>query len=560
VAAVQVLPTLARLADSPRAGGIDEAAAAEWSARPIRVVELVHPRFFGDPGRAAEGLFFAAGVHDRSFPYLLTLYPGLAVTVLGLAGMTGVRIPRRPAWAAMALTGAVLGVGRHFPAFPWLHAHLPVLGMVRFPEKFLLLSALALAFAAALTWDRLLDPESAARRACAVPLAIGGAVCGLAAAWVVVARSAPNLVAAFVRSHAPPDLSPDGVTRGVAFLQAESLRVLLVAFALLLVLAWARWGRRQVGAVAVVGVALLAADLLTVDQGLVRTLPAAELVRPPELARRLAGHPGRLHVQPLPPVSLAIRPGEDPELAHLRWQLASLQPYSGNLWNLSHALHSDYDLMLTHWGRRAMDAAATARRVAQGEENVLAAWNVGATVRFVARPGTVAAAPAEMGVLARRVRPLGAFRGVREVTFHPRFGAASEAVRGQAFEVAARDHWVGRPPAAAADATAAHVRSLGGTGARWTIDYSAADGGGLLVAAMTYDRGWRAQVGGGQVELFPTALGQIGAVLPAGDHRLELAYRDPLLRPAAALSALGVALLAVPWAMARVRPRPGGGA
>src|SRR6185312_4207820 len=56
-AAVQLVPTLARLADSPRKS-LPAAQANLWSLPPARLVEIVFPRFFGDPTRDLEGRFF----------------------------------------------------------------------------------------------------------------------------------------------------------------------------------------------------------------------------------------------------------------------------------------------------------------------------------------------------------------------------------------------------------------------------------------------------------------------------------------------------------------------
>src|SRR6185436_3682961 len=75
-AAVQLAPTLARLADSPRKS-LPAAQANLWSLPPARLIEVVFPRFFGDPTRDLEGRFFGWRLNDLSHPYLESLYPGL---------------------------------------------------------------------------------------------------------------------------------------------------------------------------------------------------------------------------------------------------------------------------------------------------------------------------------------------------------------------------------------------------------------------------------------------------------------------------------------------------
>ena len=106
LAAVQWLPAAVRFAGSPRAGGLVSGRATVWSAPPARLVELVFPRFFGDPMRDFEGLFFGWNLHDRDFPYVASLYPGLLLTVLAIAP-----------WRAGRSRGAVPG-GSAFAAAP----------------------------------------------------------------------------------------------------------------------------------------------------------------------------------------------------------------------------------------------------------------------------------------------------------------------------------------------------------------------------------------------------------------------------------------------------------
>ena len=51
LAAVQVVPTFLRARDSARAAGLGERESAVWSTQPIRLVETVFPRLYGDPTR-----------------------------------------------------------------------------------------------------------------------------------------------------------------------------------------------------------------------------------------------------------------------------------------------------------------------------------------------------------------------------------------------------------------------------------------------------------------------------------------------------------------------------
>jgi hypothetical protein len=134
------------------------------------------------------------------------------------------------------------------------------------------------------------------------------------------------------------------------------------------------------------------------------------------------------------------------------------------------------------------------------------------------------------------------FRGVPAVAFHATPAAAVAALAGQGYDVARRDHWIGEAPAGG-PRSAARVLAAAESGHRVEVDYAAPPGGGLLVAAITFDPGWRGRAGGRAVPLHPTALGQVGAVLPPGEGRLVLEYRDRWLPLGAAVSAVGLTAL-----------------
>lgn len=577
LAAVQVVPAAARVAESPRAGGLGAAAAGQWSAPPVRLAELVLPRVTGDPSRAAEGLWFGVGIHDRDVPYVAALYPGLLVSVLGLAGLFA-GVPRRWAWAVLAVAGVALGLGRHLPLLGTLlgplHARLPFLDSIRYPEKFLLLLvALALPFAAALAWQRLSGTESAAglRRA-AVALAVAAALAGgaLAAATVL----APEAAAARVRRHVPPQLTDFGVARGVDYLRGQALRSAAVALAVAGLAALA--GRHR--AIALLAPLLLAADLVATHGGVVRTVPAAELTRPPPLAGEIAAAGGRrlfsdtlfVHERAV------VVPDDEPQLAGLRDQVANLAPYSATLWGLGYALDDDYELMRSRWAEHAVAVATEARRRPDGLAAVLAGWSVDAAIltRPLAERVPELAAGRPSPAVARAPVPgrLPRFRGVPAVRFVPDAAAARTALARQGWRVGERDVWIageGAPPAATGGGTggeggdeageeaggAARVLAARAGGRRIVLDAAAPPGGGWLVAAVTFDRGWRATAGGRGLPLWPTALGQIGTRVPAGRHRVELVYRDRRLPWGVAGSAAGLLALAALAAWPRLRHR-----
>ncbi|MEA2692272.1 MAG: hypothetical protein QOJ16_1659 [Acidobacteriota bacterium] len=565
LALVQLLPTLGRLADSPRSGGLPPAQATTWSAPPERLIELVFPRFYGDPARDQENLYFGWHLHDRDYPYVLSIYPGLLLAVLGLSALLQWPIPRRAGLALAALLGAGLAIGRHNPLYEALRRAVPALGLLRFPEKFVILAVAALVFAGALGWQRLLDEREAGRRESAdFPLALALVFLALATALTALLYARPALAPWIVRAHGSPHPTAASVARGVAFLRAEGFWEIgtAAAVALLLGLCRAAWPPRRVLAAA--AVALLAADLWHYGQGLIRTLPVAAYERPPAAAAPLLPPRNRIYVPPMPPgqPELVLR-GGDPGLALVRTQLERLDPYSGALWGLSYAGNEDYDLMLTGWARLALVVLRSEEEKQPDlARRFLGAWNVGTIL--LRRPPAEWLAEAQGGAPPRPARAvpdpyvLPRYRFVARVNFHPSYASALAVSRQQAYAVDRNEHCVGpeRAPAIVDYPARPEILALADSGERLTLRYRSASTA-FFTFATTFDPGWHAAVDAAPVPAWATAACQIGVELPAGEHRLVLAYSDPWVGVGAALSL--AAILGWIAALVYLRRTAGGG-
>ena len=151
------------------------------------------------------------------------------------------------------------------------------------------------------------------------------------------------------------------------------------------------------------------------------------------------------------------------------------------------------------------------------------------------------------------------FRFVPRVSFHRTYAEALAAARGLAWKVAGDEHCVGRPARTLTYTRPPQPLELADEGGRIRLGYRAAEGA-FLVAAVTYDEGWRARLeNGSPLAVHPTAASQLGVELPAGEHRLLLEYREPLLGAGAAvtLAALagGIAIFCWPFCWPFGRPR-----
>jgi hypothetical protein len=125
---------------------------------------------------------------------------------------------------------------------------------------------------------------------------------------------------------------------------------------------------------------------------------------------------------------------------------------------------------------------------------------------------------------------------------------------------------LGVDPLREALATAADAAAVGISGGRASrgevvrsergrVDVRA-EGPGVLVAAVAWDRGWTARVDGREAAIVRVNHAEMGIPLAAGRHRVELRHAAHGLRAGLALCALGAAGLAGAFALARAHRRP----
>jgi len=553
LAAVQLLPTQGRLADSPRSGGLAAGEASVWSMPPARFVEVVFPRFFGDPSREAEGLYLGWSLNDRNYPYVASLYPGLLLAILGSCALLLWRIPRRVAWALVFAGGTFLALGRHNPLFESVRAVIPGLAMLRFPEKFAIMAVAALVVAGALGWHWLLEERSAGRPQRAdFPLAVALVLLATAVGLAALLHLAPRAAAWYVRSHGIPSLSPERQVAALSFLRAESWAAVGITAAVAMLFALCRWRRPSRRLLEGLALLLLGADLWRYGHGLIETVPTATYQEPPLVARQLLPPRDRIFVQPAPDGAAELYPlTGDLGTARLRAQIARLEPYSGILWQIPLAFHEDYDLMLTGWARQAGAVLRAEWRQPESAFRFLGAWNVGTVLlrkapeRWVAELARDPRTPAVELVGNPFLLPR--YRFVPQVTFHPTYEAALQATRAERFAVAASEHCVRSGPAAVLTySSPPRPLSVSDEGGRIEVRYQA-EQGAFFVAAITFDPGWQASLDGSPLAVHPTAASQLGVALPPGEHRLLLEYRDPRVARGAKVSLTALAVCIFLW-------------
>jgi hypothetical protein len=561
LSAVQLLPAAERLAGSSRARGLTAEFGADWSLPPQRLGELVFPRLFGDAARANEGLYFGSRLDPRGEPYVTSLYPGLLLAVVGcsaLARRARPRLPLRWAWAGGVGVGFFLALGRHNPLNAPLLALLPAFAVQRFAEKYAVLAVACLVFAGALGWQQLAAADGdERRRASALPWVLALGVCATALVALGALAVRPDVIVDLLRRCG----LTVGLETALPALWREARTALAVALGVAALLTALRRGWLAMPALSKLAVGLLAVDLWIYGHGIAATVPAAEYAAVPALATRLP--PGaRVFVDPNACRGRRVLPaGVPPEVGVLRSQLSCFLPYTPILWGIPYALNPDYDVTATRWAQLAIGAMERDRRTAPALiERQAGAW--GAATLLVRKPDAVwqreLAVQADASPLQALANPfrLARLRFVPQVTVHGSYREALAAARAEGYDLGRSEHcWqAGGLPQVVPYAADARFLGVADSGGRLRLRYRAG-AAAFLVVATTFDPGWEATLDGRPLAVVPTVLCQLGAALPAGEHRLDLAYRERLLEPGAAISLL--ALLGAAAALAWDRRRAG---
>jgi hypothetical protein len=558
LAAVQLLPTLGRMADSPRRA-LDAWHSMLWSMPPQRMPEIVFPRFYGESARVSEGLFFGGQLNDGRRPYVESLYPGLLLAVLGAAALLRGGIPRRAAWTFAFIAGIFLALGRHNPLYAGVRRVVPLLAIQRYPEKFAILAILALVIAGALGWQRLLDERRAGRtQAANLPLALSLALLAAASTLAALLLWAPGIASPLLAA------APSGLTHRAAalpYLRAESWAAVATAMAVAVLLGLCRWRRPSQRWLSLLALLLLAFDLWHYGHRLLRTVPAAVYLVPPPLAASLLPARDRVFAPiqagaELSPEALASQADRTSPY------IARLTPYGGLLWRIPYAFDIDFDLMLTNWAQGADEILRLEWEDLGRSFHFLGVWNV-RTVLMARRSADQPPAgtdPALLGLSRlenRHVLPR--FRFVPRVTFHPSQSAALAAARAAEWAAAREEHAVrpGLPARTQVYSRPPRLLESADEGGRVRLHYRVENEGAFFVAAMTFDEGWRARIDGAPAAVYNTAACQLGVELPPGEHRLVLEYRDPFVPVGTAVSlfALLVGVLIFTKAGTGRRPR-----
>lgn len=528
VSAVQMLPAIDHAADSVRARGFPFTDATNWSTPLIRAGELLYPNLLGHMDVEGRRLYWAANLYGvRVMPFLYTIYPGMLLGVLGIAGLFA-RVRGRWLFLAVAGVSMILALGAHTPLWRFLYDAGLARGL-RYPEKFLLMGLFSLIVFATLTLDELLAGNERVRKAAFRVAAAATAFAALAAVIAFTPLYVPLFMSLWKPTGPQVPLMLVASANGWIVAAARGAAVLLLVRNVLTT-------RRRVW-LAIAGVFVL----LDLGMILFETVPRmpSSYYDPPLLARQLPADrgPWRLfHHAGWHRRRDAARPYFLPHPDTFWVYRNGMFPMLPAQYGIHMALETDYDqTALTPTADFVQSAAEISghRRdwvdVAASMSNV---W-----YRAVFRDPREAFAEARgdrrviqpVGILALEKYPRYSFADrvetiadrkdfVRKVG-SPSFVKRTAFVRAAAF--------------APAPGRVLHFRETANSA---RIDVETA-GRAFLVISVTPHKYWRITIDGKDAEAIVTNVGYQGVIVPdAGRHVVEMRYRNPLFAAGGAIS------------------------
>jgi hypothetical protein len=159
IAAVQLLPMTSAASQSWRAF---IRLRDFWSFHPLALVETVAPQLFGDFFKVgtAESVPWVRALNVSREGFFFSVYVGPAVLALAAFGLAaGWRRAWAGFWGTACAIGLIAALGGHTPIYPAARKLLPLVGSFRFPVKYLIVCAIALAALTACGWDAVADEK-----------------------------------------------------------------------------------------------------------------------------------------------------------------------------------------------------------------------------------------------------------------------------------------------------------------------------------------------------------------------------------------------------------------
>ncbi|MFZ2489856.1 MAG: hypothetical protein WA208_00090 [Thermoanaerobaculia bacterium] len=546
VGAAQMMPAIDHVGDSARSRIFDFSLVSAWSFPWAKIAELIYPNILGHISIDRIMWYWGGGLYPgMGSPFLFNIYSGLLVTALFVAGLF-VRV--RGSRFVLILVGASLAIalGSHTPFLRLLY-EAGIATSIRYPEKFILIGVFAIIVFSAQMLDRMLNGDAAIRDA-AVGFALATAI--VAAAFALLALL-PVYASTFTEVWG---LKAGRAASRMVELSREGWIIATVRGVVLSFLLWTVYlFRRSVWIAALL--LFVALDLGPVMHQLNPRMPAKFFTQAPPAASQFPRNrePFRVFHE------VDWYGQEDPARRYFStgsavyWIVRNgLYPMTPVGHGLRTVLERDYDKTALLPTIDLNDSVWDLKRSGYPDwwKPFVAMSNAWYRAEYV---------PFDQE--KKRVR--GNFIAAQPVKFtelehHPRYYFAEEMV-----PIVNRHDFVKKLKTGAHSLRAAFVETgafapASGVvhGYRETANTAAIDvessGRGFLVMSVTPHKYWKITLDGRPVQAIVTNIGYQGIIVPAGSHRVDMRYSNPLILIGSAISIVAAFLLA---ALALVRPR-----
>ncbi|MDP9362112.1 MAG: hypothetical protein M3P29_11735 [Acidobacteriota bacterium] len=153
--AAQILPAIDHVRDSARSRPFDYDLVSAWSMPWPKFAELIYPNVLGHISIGNIMWYWGGGLYPgMGSPFLFSIYVGIAIIALAIGGAFA-----RPRGGRLVLIifffSSLLAVGGHTPLLRWLY-DAGIATSIRYPEKFILMAVFTLIVFASQMLDRML--------------------------------------------------------------------------------------------------------------------------------------------------------------------------------------------------------------------------------------------------------------------------------------------------------------------------------------------------------------------------------------------------------------------
>ncbi len=515
LAAPVLIPGAALSERSIRAEEMALEKSNEWSLPTVRLIEPWLPTVAGSTQNVRWAWSDTTYQTQAGDPLVASVYPGVFITVLALAAVVARRRTSLP-WIVVAVFGAIASLGTATPLWGAILSRLPLVGGVRYPEKWVILPAIAAIVLAASALDGIRTGDRRSRRLVSFML-VATTLTGLLLALLVGLHTPAGGVLVDLENTASSHL----FVKSVVLFAAMTL-VVFLAWTLALRLGW-RWG------VVVMGAAL-AADLGLSGHSIVETQPAEDLDRLPRTLAPLVTPGGAQRLFDLASWQPDCRP-QHPALQPrpIQWGIPLVLDHTYDLTQLQATAHavdavaglgaSRPDLLPVVLARRSVDAVLTCPpdKTALRIPALVPVQSPTPQVSCVDRVATIGDDSA-WAPLVRTLGPEDVQRTAIVINLSAKPAVAAAPCRVEALEITP-DRWRFR------------VEGIGPEQS-------------FVVLTQTWDRYWRARVDGQPADLERCEINLSGLWISPGRHVVELDYSDPTVLAGNTMFLIGLVLCA----------------